>query len=164
MSTSAFEMKKPANITSEDTSTIYQSLVIKAPIAKVYERAQSIKDLPAFIGFVRDVEMISDARFVCTCVADGYETDAFVQILVRVPPKRIAWLVMSDSNQAGMVAFDRVANGRTRVTVKLRSTLEPISLTRSLRGVLNNFKRFVEREAGKTASFSGLRTRLHDYR
>jgi len=43
--------------------------------------------------------------------------------------------------------LDPLDDDTTRVTVKVRSIIEPVMLTGALRAYLSNFKRFVEEKA-----------------
>ena len=65
---------------------------------------------------------------------------------MRVSDRRIAWQAVSDHFRVGVVFLDPLDDGTTRVTVKVRSIIEPVMLTGALRAYLNNFKRFVEQK------------------
>jgi len=49
--------------------------------------------------------------------------------------------------RVGAVFLDPLPAGTTKVTVKVRSIVEPVMLTGALRDYLKNFKRYVEEDA-----------------
>lgn len=50
-----------------------QSIVVHAPIAKVYERWSQFENFPKFIKPLREVRKIDDAHFSFTWLRDGKE-------------------------------------------------------------------------------------------
>lgn len=127
-----------------DVNTDCQTVIINASAAKVYAQCMRFEDLPRFIGTVRAVRRVDDRHFTCTSIMNGKEVECAVQILLRVPERRIAWQAVSDEFRIGVIFFDPNPDGTTVMTVKVRSILEPIVLTGALRQYLTNFKRFVE--------------------
>ena len=130
-----------------DVNTDSQSIVVNAPAAEVYQCCLRFEDLPRFITSITKVDRIDDTRFSCTSIIKGGEVTSQVQIIMRVPDRRIAWQAVSDNFRVGVVFFDPLFGGTTKVNVKVRSIIEPVMLTGALRRYLENFKRFVEQEA-----------------
>src|SRR5438094_144455 len=92
-------------------------------------------------------ERIDETRLSCTSVINSEKVTSEIKIIMRVPDRRIAWQAVSDHFRVGVVFLDPLDDGTTRVTVKVRSIIEPVMLTGALRCYLNNFKRFVEEKA-----------------
>ena len=67
-----------------------------------------------------------------------------MQIILRVPNRRLAWQAVSDNFRIGVAVFTPRLDGTTEVTIKIRSIVEPVILSGALRQYLTNFKRFVE--------------------
>lgn len=132
-----------------DVNSDRQSVVVNAPPAELYRRCLRFENLPRFISSMSNLERIDDTRFSCTCTINGEEVSSVVQIMMRVPDRRITWQAASEYFRAGVVFFDPLAGGTTKVTVKLRSTLEPLTLTGLLRDHLEHFKRVVEEDIAK---------------
>jgi len=63
---------------------------------------------------------------------------------MRVPERWVAWQAVSDDFRVGLVFLDSLVGGIAKVTIKVRSIVEPVMLTR-LGLHLRNFKRFIER-------------------
>ena len=68
-----------------------QSIVVRAPTLKVYERWSQFENFPRFITPVREVRRIDDTHFSFICLRDGKERKCVVRVLLRIPEQRIAW-------------------------------------------------------------------------
>jgi uncharacterized membrane protein len=138
--------QKPAP-TFIDVNADCQSIVVNASAAEVYRRCLRFEDLPRFITSIRTVERIDETHFSCASIINSEKVTSEVKIIMRVPDRRIAWQALSDHFRVGVVFLDPLDDSVTRVTVKVRSVIEPVMLTGALRGYLSNFKRFVEEKA-----------------
>ena len=132
-----------------DVNTDCQSIVVDAPVAEVYRRCLRFEEFPQFITSITSIDEINDTRFSCTSIIDGEEVQSDVQIIMRVPERRIAWQAISDNFRVGVVFFDPLLDGTTKVTVKVRSIIEPVMLTGALRHYLGNFKTYIENSAAR---------------
>jgi uncharacterized membrane protein len=132
-----------------DVNTDSQSIVVNAPAAEVYHCCLRFEDFPRFLPSITKVDRIDDTRFSCTSNIKGGEVTSQVQIIMRVPNRRIAWQAVSDNFRVGVVFFDPLFGGTTKVNVKVRSIIEPMMLTGALRRYLENFKRFVEQQTAR---------------
>jgi uncharacterized membrane protein len=130
-----------------DVNADCQSIVVNASAAEVYRRCLRFEDLPRFITSIRTVERIDETRLSCSSVINSEEVTSEIKIIMRVPDRRIAWQAVSDHFRVGVVFLDTLDDGTTKVTVKVRSIIEPVMLTGALRSYLSNFKRFVEQKA-----------------
>jgi len=126
-----------------------QSIVVNAPVPEVYRRLLRFEDLPQIITSITKIDKKNDTQFSSTSIINGEEVKSDVQIMMRVPDRRIAWQAASDHFRVGVVFFDPIADGATKVTVKIRSNVEPVTLTGALRDCLRNLKRFVEDNVAK---------------
>jgi uncharacterized membrane protein len=131
-----------------DVNADCQSVVVNAPAAELYRRCLRFENLPQFISCITGIEKITNTRFSCSAIINDQEVTSDVEIIMRVPERRIAWHAISDNFRVGVVFFDPLPSGATRVTVKVRSIIEPVLLTGVLRHYLQNFKNYVEQRAG----------------
>ena len=132
-----------------DVNADCQSIVINAPAAEVYRQLLRIEDLPKFITSINKIELLNLNRFHCSSIINGEEVESDVMIMMRVPDRRLAWQAISDQFRVGVVFLDPLLGGDTKVTVKVRSIIEPVQLTGALRHYLTNFKRFIEQNRSK---------------
>jgi uncharacterized membrane protein len=134
----------------EPTSAIMNagshSVVVKAPVDRVYEWWSRLEDLPKFIPPLQDVRRIDDAHFSYKWQPDRAEKKGVFHIVLQIPRRRIAWRNMSNGFMSGVVSFEPRSQKETEVTLKIRSIFDPPSLARRMEEYLGNFKRLVESE------------------
>lgn len=127
-----------------DVNADSQSIAINASVTEVYAHCARFENLPRFITSLRDVQTIDENNFSCTSVINRQEVKSDVQIILRVPNRRLAWQAVSDNFRIGVAVFTPRPDGTTEVMIKIRSIVEPVTLSGALRQYLTNFKRFVE--------------------
>jgi uncharacterized membrane protein len=127
-----------------------QSVVVKAPIARVYEQWSRIEDLPRFITSLRQVRRIDDTRFSYVWHPNGEDKQGILQIVLQIPGRRIAWRTISNGFTSGVVSFEPRSERETEVILKIRSIFDPSNLSRRVEEYLGNFKRLVERMEERT--------------
>jgi hypothetical protein len=72
------------------------------------------------------------------------EQRTVLQIVLRVPERRIAWQAFSDHFPRGVILFESLSDRMTKITVRLRSSFKPATLAKVTRDYLTNFERVVE--------------------
>ncbi|HZC34522.1 MAG TPA: SRPBCC family protein [Chthoniobacterales bacterium] len=137
------EAKPGAESAIFDAHCETQSVVVNASVTDVYGYWYRFEELPTFITSLRDVQRIDETHFSFT---SRLEEKTVLQIVLRVPERRIVWQAISDKFPRGVVLFEPRSERATEITVKLRSSIEPATLARVTREYLTNFKQFVERE------------------
>jgi uncharacterized membrane protein len=128
-----------------DTHFEVDSIVVNASVELVYAHCSCFGQLPRFITSLREVEEIDCTHFSLTSMLDG-ERKIVLQIMLRVPERRIVWQSTSHNFLRGVVLFEPLSDRETKMTVKMRSNLEKESLVKVTREYLTNFKRVVEQE------------------
>ncbi len=142
----------PGRAVQPEINAAQQFVVVKAPIARVYEQWSRIEDLPGFITSLREVRRIDDTHFSYVWHPNGDNQQGIFQIVLQIPGRRIAWRTMSNGFMSGVVSFEPVSEQKTEITLKIRSIFDPPSLARRLEEYLNNFKRLVESEGLRSSS------------
>jgi uncharacterized membrane protein len=140
------QLKKPPKPepTLVDLNADCQSIVVNARAPETYRWLLRFEDLPRFLTAITKIDNLSTNGFSCTSNIKGEEIKSDVLIMMRVPDRRIAWQAASEHFRVGVIVLDPLPDGRTRVTVKVRSIIEPVILTGALRQYLRNFKQLVE--------------------
>src|SRR5213596_248269 len=113
-----------------------KTIVVDAPVGKVYEQWSRIEDLPKFITPLRNVRRIDDAHF--SYVWSGNEQQGVFHIVLQIPGRRIAWRSLSDGFMSGVVSFEPRSEQETEVTLKIRSIFDPPSLSRRVEEYMRN--------------------------
>ena len=124
------------------------SIVVKAPVAAVYKRWLAFEDYPEFITAIKRVRKLDANHFVATLAFHGKKYDAMLEIMLRVPERRLAWRTVSngcapDHLAAGVVSFESHSDRTTCVTFKFTSSFGG-AVSRRVDRYLHNFKKWVE--------------------
>jgi len=146
LSDNSLETTDPAPAEHSAINAAQRLVVVKAPLARVYEQWSRIEDLPGFITSLREVRRIDDTHFSYVWHPNGDNQQGIFQIVLQIPGRRIAWRTMSNGFMSGVVSFEPVSEQKTEITLKIRSIFDPPRLARRLEEYLNNFKRLVESE------------------
>jgi uncharacterized membrane protein len=141
-STEAIDLAPPA----QSINAAQKFVVVKAPIAGVYEQWSRIEGLPRFITSLREVRRIDHTHFSYVWHPNGEDKQGIFQIVLQIPGRRIAWRTMSNGFMSGVVSFEARSEEETEVTLKIRSIFEPPTLSQRVEKYLRNFKRLVENE------------------
>jgi uncharacterized membrane protein len=139
------EAMNPALGTTPAINAAQQFVVVKAPIAHVYEQWSRIEDLPRFITAIREVQRIDDAHFSYVWHPNGQDRKGIFHIVLQIPGRRIAWRTSSNGFMSGVVSFEPRSEEETEVILKIRSIFDPSNLSRRVEEYLGNFKQLVER-------------------
>jgi uncharacterized membrane protein len=123
-----------------------QFVVVKAPIARVYEQWSRIEDLPRFVTSLRHVRRIDDTHFSYVWHPNGEDKQGIFEIVLQIPKRRIAWRTISNGFMSGVVSFEPRSEQETEVTLKIRSIFDPPNLSRRVEEYLRNLKRLIEDE------------------
>jgi uncharacterized membrane protein len=123
-----------------------RSILVKAPVERVYGQWAHVEDLPKFITPLRNVRRIDDTQFSYTWHPNDDERQGVFQIVLQIPGRRIAWRTLSNGFMSGVVSFEPHSEQETEVTLKIRSPFDPPNLSLRLEEYLGNFKRLVENE------------------
>jgi len=132
------------------------SILVNAPVADVYERWLVFEDYPKFITAIKRVRKLDENHFSALLSFNGKEHEATLEVMLRVPQRRLAWRTLADRRApdhlaAGVVSFVPLSDKSTCVTMKLTSSFGGAVLNRVGR-YLHNFKRLVEGPARSKTS------------
>ena len=124
------------------------SIVVKAPVADVYERWLLFEDYPKFLTVIKRVRELDANHFVASLGFNGKQYETTLEVMLRVPERRLAWRTLADHRApdhlaAGVVSFAPVSDQITCVTLKLTSSFGG-AVSNRIDKYLHNFKRLVE--------------------
>jgi len=124
------------------------SIVVKAPVTAVYHRWLAFEDYPKFITAIKRVRRLDQNHFSVSLAFNGKQHEATLEMMLRVPERRLAWRTLADRHApdhfaAGVVSFTPLFDQSTCVTLKLTSSFGGAVSNRVDR-YLHNFKRLVE--------------------
>jgi uncharacterized membrane protein len=125
------------------------SIVVKAPVAAVYERWLAFEDYPKFITAIKRVRKLDANHFVASLGFNGKQYDTTLEMMLCVPERRLAWRTLADHRApdhlaAGVVSFASLSDESTCVTLKLTSSFGG-AVSNRVDKYLHNFKRLIEK-------------------
>ena len=96
------------------------SIVINAQVATVYKRWLAFEDYPKFITAIKRVQKLDKHHFVASFAFNRKQYEATLEIMLRVPERRLAWRTISNSHAqnhlaSGVVSFASLSDHGTRV-------------------------------------------------
>jgi len=124
------------------------SIVVHAPISVVYKRWLAFEDYPRFMTAIKRVRKLDPNHFVATIAFNGKRYDAMLEIMLRVPERRLAWRTVANGHApahlaTGVVSFESSSDRTTLITLKLSSSFGGV-VSRRVDRYLHNFKELVE--------------------
>ena len=123
--------------------------MVKAPIADVYKRWLEFEEYPKFITAITRVRKLDETHFSASLAFRGKQHEAMLEIMLRVPERRLAWRTLADGHRApdhlaaGVVSFVSRPDQSTGVNLKLTSSFGG-AVSRRVDNYLVNFKRLIE--------------------
>jgi len=124
------------------------SIVVKAPVADVYKRWLAFEDYPKFITAIKQVRKLDANHFSASLAFNGKQHETTLEMMLRVPERRLAWRTLADRHApdhlaAGVVTFAPRPDQSTCITLKLTSSFGG-AVSYRVDKYLHNFKRLVE--------------------
>ena len=134
-------------------SNIEQSIEVAVPVRTAYDQWTQFEEFPRFMEGVEEVRQIDDTHMHWKTKVAGREKEFDAKITEQRPDERIAWASTEGVDQAGVVTFLRVDDGRTKIMLQLDAEPEGVVekvgdavgvLKRRVKGDLERFKELIE--------------------
>jgi uncharacterized membrane protein len=149
---------------SRSRSSVQETIELDVPVSTAYNQWTQFEEFPLFMTSVEEVKQLDDTHLHWRAHVAGKTKEWDAEITEQIPDTRIAWRSTGGVRNAGAVSFDKVADNRTRVT--LRMDYDPQTLGEKLadaaggvklttRGNLKRFKELVERRGVETGGWRG---------
>jgi uncharacterized membrane protein len=146
------------------TQTIEQSVEVDVPIRQAYNQWTQFEEFPQFMEGVERVQQLDDRRlhWVASFGGETHEWDA--EITEQRPEERVAWRNIDGKDNAGVVTFHKIDDGKTRVMVQMDWAPEGVKekLGSALgaddsrvKADLHRFKEFIESRGTETGGWRG---------
>src|SRR4051794_7478145 len=106
-------------------STAEGSVLVEAPVSEVYRQLLRLEELAKLSTTVEEVRKLDANRFLITASGDDRQRQSILEIILRVPLRRLAWRILSaassDQLATGVVHFTPNSDRSTCITVKISS-------------------------------------------
>jgi uncharacterized membrane protein len=139
------ESAPSADTEEAETTAVDASIVVEASLSAVYRRWLRIEEYPHFIHAIKHVHKLDTTHFAMRGNLDGEPFDVVLEIILRVPERRLAWRLLHDHLTAGVVSFVSLSGNRTQVNLRMMSSFGGV-LAERVDSYLEQFKTLVEME------------------
>jgi hypothetical protein len=143
---------------------IEHSIDIGVPVREAYDQWTQFETFPRFMEGVESVRQLDDTHLRWVASVGGQRKSWDAEITEQTPDRRIAWTSTSGDHNAGAVAFHRLGEERTRVTLMM--DVEPSGAVEAVgtalgipsgqvKGDLERFRAFIEARGRATGAWRG---------
>lgn len=134
-------------------ATIEDSVDVNAPVSDVYTYWSHFEEFPRFMEGIEKVHRLEPNRYHWCANVAGKDEEWDAEVTENIPDARIAWRSISGRRNDGLVEFEPLSAGSTRVYVKME--YEPSGMVekvgdligmdqRRVHSDLEHFKQYVE--------------------
>jgi uncharacterized membrane protein len=149
-------------------STIEQSIEVNVPLQTAYNQWTQFEDFPRFMEGVEEIRQLDDTHLHWVAEVGGQRHEWDAEVTEQKPDERVAWKNTDGKENAGVVTFHRLDEGKTRIMVQLDWLPEGIvekvgdaigASDRRVKGDLERFKELVESRGAESGGWRGEVTR-----
>ena len=145
---------------------IEDSIEVRVPVQQVYNQWTQFEEFPKFMEGVQSVQQLDETHVRWVAEVRGESRQWTTEITEQQPDARIAWKTIDgEVKNDGVVTFEQVGNGQTRVNVQMdvegESTVENVAggllgiVKGQVHGDLERFKQLIENPAEETGAWRG---------
>ena len=145
-------------------ATVVETVDVEVPARTAYNQWTQFEEFPRFMEGVKKVRQVDETHLEWTAEVAGRTKEWRAEITEQLPDERVAWRSESGTENAGVVTFHKLDDGRSRVTVQINAepdgALETAGdalglLERRVKGDLGRFKEFIESQGSETGAWRG---------
>jgi uncharacterized membrane protein len=139
------------------TTTVEESITVKAPLSEVYNQWTQFEDFPKFMDGVEEITQVDDTHNHWRAKVGNVEREFDTEITEQKADDRIAWKSIDGKTHAGAVSFYRLSDEETKITLQMdwapEGAIEKIGSAlnfddRQIKHDLSNFKDLIEAHDG----------------
>jgi uncharacterized membrane protein len=145
-------------------STAQESIDVNVPVHTAYNQWTQFESFPEFMGGVDEVRQLDDKHLHWKVSVAGVSREYDAEITEQTPDQVVAWRAAGETDNAGRVTFEKLADDSTRVSVELTYETEGLMEKagnalnvpdRQLKKDLTRFKEFIESRGAETGAWRG---------
>jgi uncharacterized membrane protein len=145
-------------------ASVMAAVEVEVPVRTAYNQWTQFEEFPQFMEGVEEVRQLDDTHLRWRANVAGREKEWTAQVTEQRPDERVAWKSDEGTDNAGVVTFHKIEDGRCRVTVQIDAEPEGLVeaagdalglLERRVKGDLERFKGFVESRGSETGAWRG---------
>jgi uncharacterized membrane protein len=145
---------------------IEDSIEVQVPVRQAYNQWTQFEEFPAFMEGIQSVQQLDDTHVHWVAEIGGKSREWTTEIVEQQPDKKVAWkTIEGEVRNDGVVTFEQVAGGQTRVNVRMdvegESTAENVAgdllgvVKSQVRGDLERFKQLIENRDYEPGAWRG---------
>ena len=143
---------------------VTEAIDVSVPISTAYNQWTQFEEFPRFMEGVERVEQLTDDRLHWVAEIGGKRAEWYAKITEQHPDDRIAWTAEAGKGMSGVVTFNQVDRGRTRVTAHIdwepEGAMEHVGAAlgfddRQVREDLERFRGLIESNRAESGAWRG---------
>ena len=145
---------------------IEDSIEVQVPVQQAYNQWTQFEEFPKFMEGIQSVQQLDDTHVQWVAEVRGESRRWTAEITEQEPDKKVAWKTIDgEVKNDGVVTFEQVGDGQTRVNVEMdvegESTAENVAgdllgvVKSQVRGDLERFKQLIENRDDETGAWRG---------
>jgi uncharacterized membrane protein len=145
---------------------IEDSIEVQVPVQQAYNQWTQFEEFPKFMEGVQSVQQLDDTNVQWVAEIRGESRRWTTEITEQQPDEKIAWKTIDgEVKNDGVVTFERVGDGQTRVNVQMEvegeSAVENAAgdllgiIEAQVHGDLERFKQLIENRDEATGAYRG---------
>jgi len=145
-------------------STVEHGVEVDVPVRTAYDQWTQFEEFPRFMEGVESVQQLDDTHLHWVADIGGVRREWDAEITEQTPDQRIAWQATSGAENAGVVTFHKLGDGRCKVMLQLDFDPEGFVeqagdklgfVRRRAEQDLDRFKAFIEDRGAETGAWRG---------
>jgi uncharacterized membrane protein len=145
---------------------IQDSIEVQVPVERAYNQWTQFEEFPKFMDGIQSVQQLDDTHVHWVAEIRGETREWTTEITEQQPDKKVAWKTIDgEVKNDGVVSFEQIAGGQTRVNVEMdvegESTAENVAgdllgvVQSQVHGDLERFKQLIEHRGEATGAYRG---------
>ena len=146
--------------------TIEDTIEVQVPVQQAYNQWTQFEDFPKFMEGIESVQQLDETHVRWVAEIRGESREWTTEITEQEPDKKVAWkTIEGEVKNDGVVTFEQIAGGQTRVNVQMdvegESAAENVAgdllgvVKNQVRGDLERFKQLIESRGEETGAWRG---------
>jgi uncharacterized membrane protein len=145
-------------------ASVQESIEVEVPVRSAYNQWTQFEEFPRFMEGVEEVQQLDDTHLRWRAELWGKSKEWTAEITEQKPDERVAWKNVDGAENAGVVTFHRIGDGKSKVTAQIDAEPEGLveaagdllgMLERKVKGDLQRFKEFIETRSAETGGWRG---------
>ncbi len=145
---------------------IQDSIEVQVPVRQAYNQWTQFEEFPKFMQGIQSVRQLDDTHVQWVAEIRGESREWTTEITEQQPDEKVAWKTIDgEVKNDGVVSFEQIAGGQTRVNVEMdvegESKAENVAgdllgvVKSQVRGDLERFKQLIENRDEESGSWRG---------